>query len=172
MDLQDHKGNEVIHHAENDGEARVDHRDRPNAEKAENGVEDAFVLQNAHPRIGAHEHIDPCRHRDEQDHDGVRAAVHLRDGIGDGVAERDADESREHGDVERAAKHLHEHGVGDKALEVIEGELKGQHLIAGNGEGVEHDEQHRQHDHHADPGDVGVRHGTELLHHCPSFFMT
>ena len=66
VNLQDHKGNEVIDHAEDDGKARVDHRHGADAEPRKDRVEDALVLQNAHPSIGAHQHVDPGRHGDEQ----------------------------------------------------------------------------------------------------------
>ena len=52
--------------AEDDGKARVDHRHGADAEPRKDRVEDALVLQNAHPSIGAHQHVDPGRHGDEQ----------------------------------------------------------------------------------------------------------
>ena len=172
MDLQDHEGNEVVDHAENDGKARVDHRHGTDAKPRQDGVEHALILQNAHPRIGAHQHIDPGGHGDEQDEDGVAAAAALGDDIGDGVAQHDADERCADGNVKRAQQHIHKDRVRDEAGKVIKGELEREHGVAGGRKRVEHDQDHRHDDDRTDPRDIRVGHGTKALHHWPSFFIT
>ena len=143
----------------------MDHLHRGEPEHAEQPVEHAVVLQNAHPRVGAHQHVHPGGHRDEQDHDRVAAAGELRDDVGDRVAEHDADERGDERDVERAPEHREKDRIGHKALEIIQRELEGQHVVAGGGERVEDDQQHRHDDHGRDPEHIRIGHRTKLLHH-------
>ena len=132
-------------------------------QQAEQAVQNAVVLQNTHPSIGAHEHVDPSRQRDDENQRGALDTC-AGDGIGGRITEQQTDKRGQNRNAHGAEKHLHEYGVAEKACEIVQRELSLKEGCAFNRECIRDDEQHRNHDKNGNPKDIGICHGTETFH--------
>ena len=164
MDLQDHERDKVVDHTQYHSEGGVHHLERPDAEQPQQAVDEAAVLEDTHPGVGAHHHIDPGGHGDHQYPEHIALFRALGNGIGDGIAHQHTDDGGDHRNEQRAPQHIQKDLVTEEPGKVIEGKANGSDIVAGGGEGIEHNHQHGGYDHHSDPRHIGVDHIAELFH--------
>ena len=102
VDWQDHIREVVVHHADDDGALGADDVRLAEVQRGKEHVEQARVLQDGHPRIGADEEVHPHRDHDERDDRLLRARGGAGDDIRDGVAHEQADGRGDDGQLHRA----------------------------------------------------------------------
>ena len=163
MDFQNHERQEVVNHAEYNGEIGVHHLERADAEQPEQMVQQTVILQNADPCIRAHEHVDPGRQCDDEDEEGA-AFARARNRIRRGIAQKQTDNGGQDGDAQRTQQYLDEHRVAEKAREICQRELSLKECRALDGERICDNQQHWDDDEDGNPGDIGIGHRTELFH--------
>ena len=130
MDLQNHKRNEVVDHTQYHGEGGMDHMERPNAEQAQNAVQETIILQDTHPCVGTYQHIDPCGQGDEHDPEKSAFFRALCDHIGNGIAQKHADDGGRNGDHHGTLQHVQKNFVRQETGEVLQRKTEGSHFIA------------------------------------------
>ena len=166
---QDHKGQVVIYHAQHHGALGVHHGEKlqlgackvviqgDNTQLPEELIQQAVVLQNRHPGIGAQQKVHP--HGQHNQHIGHALKRHTRaaDKIGHGIADQQTDGRGDQGQLEGAEKHLR---IGAHLGKVIQRKAAG-----GGGKGVDRHNDDRRHHENGHPHHI--RHGKtgELIFH-------
>ena len=130
MDLQDHKGNEVIDHPQYHSEGGMDHVERPDANKTEDAVQQTVILQDTHPCVGTHQHIDPCGQGDEHDPEKTAFFRPLCNSISNGVAQKDADDRGHNSDHHGAFQNVDENLIRQETGKVIQRKTEGRYFVA------------------------------------------
>ena len=169
VDRQDHERQIVIHHAEYDCALRVDHLEelhvrpghaviqRDQSDLLEQLIEQAVVLQNRHPRIGAQQEVHPHREHDEHHRHALEGLTLAAHPVRHRIADQQANGRRDQRELERAEKHIR---ILAHVHEILEREA-----AVGGGEGVYHDDDDGRH--HEDGHPHLIRHGEpgELILH-------
>ena len=75
--------------------------DRRDADRRQKPVDDARVLQNGHPRVGADQEVHPHRNHDERHHCLLHLRLRARHDVRDRIARKKADQRRDHGELQR-----------------------------------------------------------------------
>ena len=169
MDLQNHKRNEVINHTQYHGECGIHHFERPDAEQPQKAVQKTIVLQNAHPCVSTHQHIDPCGQCNHENPEHLAFFRACCDGIGNGIAQKDADDGGKYCNNQGALQYIQEYGVTEESAEVFQCEAEGGHIVALFGERIQQNHQHGHNDHNGNPDHVRIYHTAKLSHFSASF---
>ena len=72
IDRKHHIGEIIVDHADDDRSLGTDDMDGLNADRTQNAVDDAGILQNCHPRIGSDQKVHPHGDHDERHHGFLR----------------------------------------------------------------------------------------------------
>ncbi|MNR03698.1 hypothetical protein D3C85_1196090 [compost metagenome] len=104
VERQDHERQVRIDHAYVHRDVGVEDlqrlADQPHAHQ--DAVEQAVVAEDAHPGIDADQDRSPGRHHDQQQQHGLRFLAGAGDGVGHRVADQQAHQGAEEGDLQRA----------------------------------------------------------------------
>ena len=92
MDFQNHKGQEIVYHTQYHGKIRIHKLEWANVQQTQQVIEQTIILQNANPGLGAHQHVDPGRQRDDKNQLGAAHA-----GTGNGIGSRIAQQQTDNG---------------------------------------------------------------------------
>ena len=158
-DGQDHKGQEVIHHAQNHRRIGIDDVQGADAHQGQDLIEKAVIFQNGHPGIGTQKKVHPHGQHDKKHGHLPRGRARLGQEIGKGIGYEQADACGHRRQIQGVAAHLEENiQVG----EVLQGELA---VVIG--EGVHHNEQQRHHHKYSHPHHIGNGGGLSLHRQRP-----
>ena len=167
VDGQDHEGQEVVHHAQHHRALGVDHfeildlrakeavDEVEQADSVKKTVEQAGVLQDGHPGVGAQQEIHPHGQHDEHHGHPLEAGSLPGQETGNGVAHQQADHGGDEGQLEGPGE---DHRVVPDAGEVVQGEA-----ASGGRKGIDH--HHQNGDDHKDghPDHIGDGKQGELI---------
>ena len=130
------------------------------AHRLEELIEQAGILQNGHPGVGAQQEVHPHGEHDEDHGDPLKAGALLGHDVGQRIPDEQADEGGDQGQLEGADEH---HPVGAHLGEVIQGKAAPR-----AGEGVD-DHQENGGDHEeGHPDHIGAgQKGEPILHRLP-----
>ena len=158
---ENHVGDVVVDHADDDGGLRADDVDVGQVEQGEEVVEDARVLQNGHPGVGADEEVHPHRNHDDGEEHLLGAGLGPGHDVGQGIGQHQADGGGDDGQFQGPPEDeqirpyllggailLDDVGGGhEEPLDVLQGEGKvvvGKRVVGHKDQG-DQDEEHRPH---------------------------
>ncbi len=126
---------------------------------AQEGVQDAGVLQDGHPGVGADQEVHPHGDHDQGDEDLLGAGRGAGEDEGDGIAHQEAEDGGDHRQLQRAPED-EQVGVGDDAVRLARrgeeaGDVRGGEGEVVVGEGVVGDEAQGHDDEEQRPQAVG-----------------
>ena len=151
---QDHKGQEVIHHAQHHRSGGVDDVQLGQADGAEQRVEKAVAFQQKHPGIGPQQEVHPHGQHDQHGGHPPQPAPLPGQKVGHGVTQQNADNRGNARQQEGSGKNC---GVTHHAGEVLQRAVPTA-IRQFPGEGVhQHHDQRRNHE-QSHPPHVGVGH--------------
>ena len=160
----DHIGEIVIDHAHHHGGLGADDVHRPQTHQVQQSVEDAGILQNGHPGIGADEEVHPHGDHDQGDHGLLGAGGGPGDDIGHGIAHQQADDGGDDCQLQRPPEDQ-QIGVDLLALAGLVGHAGGggkelDHIVQGEaelvvGKSVIGDERQRHQNEQRGPHGIG-----------------
>ena len=102
IEWHNHVGQIVVDHTHDDSAGSPDQRERSNTEIAKELIDDACVLQQAHPCKRAEQKAHTHGKHDEHVENLLGGGLGLRDGVGDGIADQQTDERGHNGIPDRA----------------------------------------------------------------------
>ena len=101
VDGQDHEGQEVVDHAQDDGGRRVDDGDVRQMKSREHAVDDAVLLQKRLPGEGAEQEVHPHGKDEDKDHEAAAGDAPLAENHGQRVGDHQADHGADEGKPQR-----------------------------------------------------------------------
>ena len=173
---QNHKGQVVVHHAQNHRSGGADHLkvvNRSVAEKLrdpvvqadepdvpEELVQQTVVFQHGHPGVGSEQEVHPHGQHDEHHGDPLKPGPLPGNEVGRRIADEQADEGRQKRQPEGPGKHR---GIGPHAGKVLQGDP-----AFSGGKSVNHHHDDGDHNKQGHPAHIGhSEEGALILHLRP-----